>query len=141
MPPPPESLPVTIKHDVYPGIDPSKHYDEKTYKDKTVLITGASRGIGKAISLAYARAGAAVALVARNPETLASLRAEIRKELTDAKVETFVADVCVLAQVEAAVKGTIGRFGKIDICISNAGRIEILDKGVCSSLTPVWYAG
>jgi len=50
---------------VYPTIDPEPHFSAQTYRGKVVLITGASRGVGAETALAYARAGAPVAILVR----------------------------------------------------------------------------
>jgi len=67
---------------VYPTIDPEPHFSAQTYRGKVVLITGASRGIGAETALAYARAGASAAILARNGNSLLdSRRPSIRSSL------------------------------------------------------------
>ena len=87
---------------------------------KTVLITGASRGIGRASALAFARAGYAVAA---GYHTGASEAAQLLSQLRElgADAETFQADVADRIQVEAAVSRMTARFGHIDVLVNNAG--------------------
>ncbi len=89
-------------------------------KNRVALVTGASRGIGKAIALALAEAGAAVALNyrARGEEAEAVAEA-IRK--SGGKAAAFAADVSSGAAVTNMVKDIEGRFGPIDILVNNAG--------------------
>ena len=77
---------------------------------KAVLVAGASRGIGRAIALAFQREGARVAAVARNAAGL---------EPFDAKI---VADVSTAAGAQAAVDETVAALGGIDIVIANVGK-------------------
>lgn len=86
---------------------------------KTALVTGASRGIGRAIALAYAAAGADVALLARNAELLEDVAAEIGAIGRSAVV--LVADVTDAEAVEAAVGAAISGLGHVDIVVNNAG--------------------
>ena len=86
---------------------------------KTVLITGASRGIGAEAGRVFAAAGANVALVARS-------RAEI-ETLADAlgdKALALTCDVSDFAQVEQAVADCVARFGGVDVLVGNAGVID-----------------
>lgn len=113
---------------VYPSIDPKEHYAAQTFKGKVVLITGASRGIGLESALQYARAGASLALASRKQATLDESKNLILKEAPNAQVITFVADVKDVKHAEAAVKGTVAHFGKLDILVANAGKIRPMDK-------------
>ena len=88
-------------------------------KGKTVLITGASRGIGEAAARAFAAAGAQVVLAARDGDAVA----RIATEIGDAAAG-IACDVTDPAQVQAAVDLTISRFSGLDILIGNAGVIE-----------------
>jgi NAD(P)-dependent dehydrogenase (short-subunit alcohol dehydrogenase family) len=86
---------------------------------KTAVITGASKGLGKAMALALGREGAKVALVSRNNEQLQAVAAEVRRLGTEAEV--FVTDVTEEAQVGRLERELIARFGKVQILINNAG--------------------
>ncbi len=88
------------------------------FSGKTVLITGAAVGIGRACALQFAENGANLVLVDYNPETLAETEKEI-KEITDNLV-TFVCDVSDNSAVLEVTKKSIARFGKIDILVNNA---------------------
>jgi NAD(P)-dependent dehydrogenase (short-subunit alcohol dehydrogenase family) len=88
-------------------------------KGKTALITGASKGLGKAMALALAGAGAKVALVSRNREQLDGVAAEIAQ--AGGEAEVFVADVAREADVAGLEKETAGSFARLDILVNNAG--------------------
>jgi NAD(P)-dependent dehydrogenase (short-subunit alcohol dehydrogenase family) len=88
-------------------------------KGKRVLVTGGSRGIGKAIAQVFAREGAQVVIAARGRESLEATAAELEKE-TGRAVFPIVADTGNKASVEALVQQTIKRLGGIDILINNA---------------------
>ncbi|HSE92117.1 MAG TPA: SDR family oxidoreductase [Methylomirabilota bacterium] len=92
-------------------------------KGKTALITGASRGIGRAIALGLAREGARVALCARSAETLATSAADIRERL-GADVVTIVTDLSSPEGVRRAVDGALRGLGSIDVLVNNAGAIR-----------------
>jgi len=89
---------------------------------KSALITGASRGIGRAIAVDLARNGADVALVGRDREALDETVAAVIAARADARAHVIVADVADEAAVQAAVAETIATFGKVDIAIANAGQ-------------------
>jgi NAD(P)-dependent dehydrogenase (short-subunit alcohol dehydrogenase family) len=82
---------------------------------KVALVTGASRGIGKAIAKAYADAGAKVMLSSRKQEGLDAAAAEIGGE-----TDVFAANVGDLEAADACVRATIERFGGLDILVNNA---------------------
>ncbi|MEY8837949.1 SDR family oxidoreductase, partial [Cribrihabitans sp. XS_ASV171] len=86
---------------------------------KTVLITGASRGIGAEAARVFAGAGANVGLVARSEGAISELAAEIGD-----KALAIPCDVSDYASVEAAVQACVDRFGGLDVLIGNAGAIE-----------------
>ena len=88
-------------------------------KDQVALITGAGRGIGRAIALAYAKEGAQLALAARTVSELV----ETAKQAEALGATTYVvpADVSDEPQVNRMVQGTFERFSKIDILVNNAG--------------------
>ncbi|WP_306114785.1 MULTISPECIES: SDR family oxidoreductase [unclassified Roseovarius] len=86
---------------------------------KTVLITGASRGIGAATAREFAAAGANVALLARGRDAISALADEI-----GAQAIAIPCDVSRHTEVEAAVQATVDQFGSLDVLIGNAGVIE-----------------
>jgi 3-oxoacyl-[acyl-carrier protein] reductase len=91
----------------------------KFLTDKVVLVTGASRGLGKAIALALAAEGASIAAVARSEEALQETLETIRA--TGGVAEPYALDVADEAAVEAAVEKIAARFQHIDILVNNAG--------------------
>jgi 3-oxoacyl-[acyl-carrier protein] reductase len=87
-------------------------------KDKIALITGASQGIGRDTALAFAEAGAKVAVAARNEERLASLVSEI--EAVGGAALAVKMDVADAEQVKAGFKQVLEKFGRLDILVNNA---------------------
>jgi len=86
---------------------------------KIALVTGASRGLGKAMALALGEAGASLAMVSRDAVALEQAVAEVRAR--GAQAEGFPADVSREEQVATLREGVIARFGKLHILINNAG--------------------
>lgn len=86
---------------------------------KTVLITGASRGIGEATARAFAEQGANVALVARSDAEISATAADIGD-----RAIAITCDVSNYDQVKAAVTQTIATFGQLDVLINNAGIVD-----------------
>src|SRR5580692_7781270 len=86
---------------------------------RIALVTGASQGIGRAVALELARAGATVALAARNEAKLAEAVAEI--ETAGGKAAAFALDIASEESIKAAAKAVIERFGKVEILVNCAG--------------------
>jgi NAD(P)-dependent dehydrogenase (short-subunit alcohol dehydrogenase family) len=86
---------------------------------RVALITGASRGIGRAVALRLAQAGAATVLAARTEAALAAVAETVRASGAEALVAPT--DVTDDQQLEALVNAALARFGRIDILVNNAG--------------------
>jgi citronellol/citronellal dehydrogenase len=99
-------------------------------KDRTLFITGASRGIGLAIALRAARDGANIAIAAKTAEPHARLEGTIYTaaeaiEKAGGKALPVVCDVRFEEQVQAAVARTVQTFGALDVCVNNASAISL----------------
>src|SRR5205809_1207015 len=92
-------------------------------RDKVVVITGGSRGLGLVLARYVCARGGNVALIARDPEELA--RAKTDLALRGGKTLTIQCDLLDSGQIQSAVRQIIDRFSKIDILINNAGIIEV----------------
>lgn len=86
---------------------------------KSVVVTGASKGIGKGIARVFARAGAKVLVVARNGTAAEAAAQELAQ--SGSSVSAFSADVTKLPEMEAAAKAAADRHGGIDVLCANAG--------------------
>jgi NAD(P)-dependent dehydrogenase (short-subunit alcohol dehydrogenase family) len=101
------------------------------FRDSVVLVTGASSGIGRATALAFAHAGAHVAVAARRNELLEGLAAQAGRD-----VLVLPTDVTQRDQVAACIDATHQRFGRVDLIVNNAGVLipGRLDEIVASDL-------
>ena len=119
------------------------------FAGKTALVTGGSRGIGRAIAVEFARHGADVALIGRDADALkesAHLCAEARP---GGVAEIFQADVTDQAAVDSVVGEAASRFGRIDYAVANAGqsadalllrlRPETIDRMIDVNLKSAFY--
>jgi len=86
---------------------------------KIAVVTGASRGIGRAIVLSLAGQGAKVVASARNVEALQALVAEI--EILGGEALALPGDVAVAADADQLIEAAVARFGRVDILVNNAG--------------------
>jgi len=89
--------------------------------DRVAVVTGGSRGIGRAISLCLAREGATVIACARNVERLGSLPAEAADRRCTGKIIARVLDVTDSTKIEEWVDSIATEFGRLDILVNNAG--------------------
>src|SRR5438445_1689607 len=102
----------------------------RTLKDKTLFISGASRGIGLEIALCAARDGANVALIAKTAEPHPKLEGTVftaaeQVEAAGGRALPIVGDIRDAEQVAAAVAAAAERFGGIDVCVNNASAINL----------------
>lgn len=84
---------------------------------KTVIVTGAGKGIGRAIAIAMAEAGANVMLVARTADDLE----QVQEEIGNGQTAFVAADITVREEIRKAVEKTIETFGGLNILVNNAG--------------------
>ena len=101
-----------------------------TLKNKTIFITGASRGIGKAIALRAAQEGANIAVVAKTKEPHPKLPGTVYSAVEEINAVggrglACIADIRFEDQVQAAVDATVNEFGGIDIAINDASAISL----------------
>jgi 3-oxoacyl-[acyl-carrier protein] reductase len=89
-------------------------------KDKVAIVGGASKGIGKAAALGFAREGAKVAISARNPDQLNATAEEIRQE-TGAEILAVPGDLSQAEATERVVDETVARFGTVHVLVANTG--------------------
>lgn len=110
---------LVVKYSVYPLIDPTSHFASKTFKDKVVIITGGSTGIGATTALFYARAGAKVLIVARRLEKLEETKKDIESDVPDAQIIVLAGDASEPEVGKRVVKAAVQAWGRIDIVVSN----------------------
>ena len=89
---------------------------------KVALVTGAGRGLGRAMALALGQAGADLALVSRTKEELTEVSEKIRSLDPERKVLAVPADLSLSDEIPRVVDTVLGEFSRIDILVNNAGR-------------------
>ena len=92
-----------------------------TIENKTIIISGASRGIGRATALLLAQHGANVIVTARNADDLKGLETEAIQGSVRGRIVAVPGDVANETDMEAVVKTALDQFGRIDVVINNAG--------------------
>ncbi len=121
--PPLQSYAKTLYRYYEDHLDPMKHRPAR-YRaglgGKVVLVTGSSRGVGRAVAQQAAESGATVLLVARDAEKLATAAEEIRAAGGEAHV--YPTDLSSLDQVDALAEAVIERHGGVDVLVHNAAR-------------------
>ncbi len=98
-------------------------YPEQRFAGKTVLVTGASSGIGEGCARRFAAEGANVVLAGRRKDKLERIAAELGASCT----LVTAADVSKRAEVETMMEAALARFGQLDVLVSNAGYAIIKD--------------
>lgn len=127
-----------VHNDTYPAIDPTK----ASLGGKTVFVSGASRGLGRAMALSFARAGASeIAIGARSD--MSSLETEMHEAATAAgiklpRVLQVELDVTSRESVDNAATAVEKEFGKLDILINNAGIVGAM-KPVAETDPEDWW--
>src|SRR5690348_11855086 len=104
-------------------------------KDQSVLVVGASSGIGRETAVLFAREGARVMAAARRKDRLAELQAQLAKE--GHPIEIATADASVTADMDALAKTTTGKFGNIDILVYVTGT-NTKDRTMTRLTPAVW---
>jgi short-subunit dehydrogenase len=94
-----------------------------SFRDRSVVITGGSRGLGLEIARVLAREGASLALIARDEDELARARATL--EVTGAHVLPLRCDIARLADVEQALRDVVDHYGRVDVLVNCAGVIQV----------------
>jgi 3-oxoacyl-[acyl-carrier protein] reductase len=88
-------------------------------KNKVAIVTGASKGIGKAIAMGYAREGASVVLASRSLDLLTAVEKQIKA--TGGEAMALSLDVRNPESVNAVVEKTVKKYGRLDVLVNNAG--------------------
>ena len=101
---------------------------------KAALVTGGSRGIGRAIARVLALEGAEVAISARNREPLEAAAEELAAE-TGRRIVPIVADITRTDEVETMVKKAVSALGRLDVLVNNAGQAGGLAGNVLENVT------
>jgi NAD(P)-dependent dehydrogenase (short-subunit alcohol dehydrogenase family) len=92
-------------------------------KDKITLITGAGRGLGQAVALAFAQHGAQVIATARTESELNRTAELVRAR--GGSIQTILADIALTAAVQRMAEQVLGEFGGIDVLVNNAARLPL----------------
>ncbi|KAF2114351.1 putative short-chain dehydrogenase [Lophiotrema nucula] len=132
----------TFHTTTYAAIDPTNA--TLSAKDKVILITGGGRGIGKAIALSFATAGAkAVVILGRTQSTLE----EATKDITaaakahghDTTIRFYAVDICADSAVSTAFREVSEEFGSVDVVINNAGDLFLGTITECN-IAEYWHS-
>src|ERR1700727_617036 len=127
------------------------NYSSFELNDKVAVVTGASQGIGRAIALGLAEAGAHLVLAKHPGPRMAEIE-EVAAQIEGMGRRAIIVltDVAVVAEVQALMDKTVAEFGRIDILVNNAGWTgtndaldvteEEFDKTVAASLKSVFFA-
>jgi len=92
-------------------------------RDKVVMVTGATDGIGKATARALAALGATVVIVGRNPNKTTATVEELRAATGNNKIEGMLADFASLAQVRQLADAFKQKYDRLDVLVNNAGAV------------------
>lgn len=127
----------TVYSDTYPFISPS--LAPQAFNGKTIVITGASRGIGAATARSFATSGATnIVILARSTASLETLAVELKNISPTVNVLPLSIDVASAEAVSSAFEAIVKQFGAIDVLINNAGVYEPFVK-IEKSDPEVWW--
>jgi len=90
-------------------------------KGKTVVVTGATNGIGEITALELARKGAQVVIISRSEEKCRRTVERIRRETDNHQVDYLVADLSLMAEVRAVAEAFLAKYDRLDVLVNNAG--------------------
>lgn len=107
-------------------------------QNKTILITGATAGIGEVTALELARTGATVVGVGRNPAKCAAVADRIRQATGNLRVEFLVADLSVQAQVRRLAAEVCQTYDRLDVLINNAGAVFFQRQESADGIEMTW---
>lgn len=117
------------------------------FKNKKAIITGGSRGLGKATAIAFAKLGIDVAVTGRNEESLKEMVAELKALGVNAFYEVF--DVVNYEEVKVGIKNIISNLGTVDILVNNAGiaafgsftemKVSVWEKIIQTNVLGMYY--
>lgn len=107
-------------------------------QNKTILITGATAGIGEVTALELARTGATIVGVGRNPAKCAAAAAHIRQATGNPNVEFLVADLSVQAQVHQVAADFNQQYERLDVLINNAGALFFQRQESADGIEMTW---
>ena len=113
-------------------MDPTPLFESLAFKDKVVIITGGSTGIGAATATFYAKAGARIAIVARRADRLAERKAIIEKEVPGTQILTVAGDISNPEVGKHVVEAAVDKWNRLDILVSNSA---VMSGGAPSMLS------
>lgn len=96
---------------------------EQDLVGKVFLVTGATEGIGRAAARAFARRGARVVLVGRNPQKIGQVEAELQAKMGNGPVETILGDLSLMAETRRVAAEFKARHDRLDVLFNNAGAV------------------